>query len=215
MLFSVLSIEDSTFLPELIALLLKRQDGFELEAAKTLKEGLERLKERRYDGILLDLNLPDSLGLNTLKEIRNRTKIPVVVLAGDDDEDLKRQCIAMGARKYLVKGNATGPDIASALIDCAAERSPSLIFTGRATLAKRQIRGDLRTAEIATYIAGGFALVIIAMFIIGFSVDMFLQLKTISVSGGQYNFPNWALIVVTPALGLMVHFIFAKSKGES
>ncbi|MEA5505239.1 hybrid sensor histidine kinase/response regulator [Halotia wernerae UHCC 0503] len=68
----------------------------------------ESVKQRRFDIVLLDLSLPDSTGLDTLKEYQAEIPhIPVVVLTGLDDEKLALQALAEGAQDYLVKDQIT------------------------------------------------------------------------------------------------------------
>ncbi|MBH8556065.1 hybrid sensor histidine kinase/response regulator [Nostocaceae cyanobacterium CENA357] len=68
----------------------------------------ESVKQRRFDVVLLDLSLPDSTGLDTLKEYQAEIPdIPVVVLTGLDDEQLALQALAEGAQDYLVKDQIT------------------------------------------------------------------------------------------------------------
>ncbi|RCJ42711.1 hybrid sensor histidine kinase/response regulator [Nostoc minutum NIES-26] len=69
---------------------------------------LESKRQRKFNIVLLDLSLPDSTGLDTLKEYRLAIPdIPVVVLTGLDDEDLALQALAEGAQDYLVKDQIT------------------------------------------------------------------------------------------------------------
>ncbi len=69
---------------------------------------IESLKQYRFDLVLLDLSLSDSVGLHTLKEFRAAVPdIPVVVLTGLDDENLALQALAEGAQDYLVKDQIT------------------------------------------------------------------------------------------------------------
>jgi signal transduction histidine kinase len=61
-----------------------------------------------FDVVLLDLRLPDSTGLETVREFRNaQANIPVVVLTGMNDEELGLQAMAEGAQDYLVKDAIT------------------------------------------------------------------------------------------------------------
>ncbi len=84
---------------------------------------IESRKQRRFDLVLLDLSLPDSTGLDTLKEFRAAVfDIPVVVLTGLDDEDLALQALAEGAQDYLVKDQLTIQRLVRA-IRYAIERS--------------------------------------------------------------------------------------------
>ena len=54
---------------------------FRLETSSTLADGLARLKQGRIDAVLLDLNLPDSLGLTTFLRVQPKApQIPVVVI---------------------------------------------------------------------------------------------------------------------------------------
>ncbi|MBN1554039.1 MAG: diguanylate cyclase [Phycisphaerae bacterium] len=56
-----------------------------------------------YDIVLLDLHLPDMPGLEVLKEIHNRTDIPVIFVTGENDLSIASQAIESGAQDYIVK----------------------------------------------------------------------------------------------------------------
>ncbi|MBD2357096.1 response regulator [Tolypothrix sp. FACHB-123] len=65
-------------------------------------------KQRLFDIVLLDLHLPDSTGLDTVKKyLAAIPNISVVVLTGLDDEDLALQAMTEGAQDYLVKDQIT------------------------------------------------------------------------------------------------------------
>jgi signal transduction histidine kinase/CheY-like chemotaxis protein len=82
--------------------------GFNLNHVATLKETLLRTAEQDYDIILLDLHLPDSVGLETLKKIQvSNVMSPVIVMTGLDDEDVALEAIREGAQDYLVKTRLT------------------------------------------------------------------------------------------------------------
>ena len=60
------------------------------------------------DVVLLDLSLPDSQGLDTIKRIHDcSSHLPVVVLSGDIDEAVAIAAVVAGAQDYLVKGHIT------------------------------------------------------------------------------------------------------------
>jgi two-component system, sensor histidine kinase and response regulator len=81
-----------------------------LEYTGRLSRGLIELSSHPYDVILLDLNLPDSRGLETLKTvIKSYPKIPVVVLSGLADDVTTIEAVRRGAQDYLVKGDISGP----------------------------------------------------------------------------------------------------------
>ena len=72
-----------------------------------LAAGLERLDERP-DVVLLDLNLPDSAGIDTLTTVLRRTEtVPIVVLTGVSDRDTGIEALRRGADEYLVKDEIT------------------------------------------------------------------------------------------------------------
>jgi signal transduction histidine kinase len=68
----------------------------------------QSFRQQRFDVVLLDLHLPDSIGLDTVKEYRAAIPdISVVVLTGLDDEHLALQAMTEGAQDYLVKDDIT------------------------------------------------------------------------------------------------------------
>ena len=81
-----------------------------LDYTDRLSKGLIQLGSVVYDVILLDLNLPDSRGLDTLNTtIKRFPRIPVVVLSGLADDAITVEAVRRGAQDYLVKGDISGP----------------------------------------------------------------------------------------------------------
>lgn len=75
----------------------------------TLSKGLLELANQQIDAVLLDLNLPDSSGLQTFQQLcSNVPQTPIVVLTGFDDDQIAAQALREGAEDYLVKGNIDG-----------------------------------------------------------------------------------------------------------
>src|SRR5919202_4030552 len=86
---------------------------FGITHAEHLSEALQRLEEQSFDVILLDLSLPDSSGLETVRTTRGAApRTPLVVLSGQDDEEVALQSLKRGAQDYLVKGRGGGDTIA-------------------------------------------------------------------------------------------------------
>jgi DNA-binding response OmpR family regulator len=72
--------------------------------AGTLSAALEAL-QRPVDLVLLDLNLPDSQDLDTLRRLRARApELPILILTGIEDRQKAVQALSEGAQDYLVKG---------------------------------------------------------------------------------------------------------------
>jgi PAS domain S-box-containing protein len=85
---------------------------FNVDAVATMSEAAEGLRTKDYDVLLLDLNLPDSKGVDTVKEIRKiNSGIPVIVLTGIVDEETGLETIKKGAEDYLVKGKFSGDEL--------------------------------------------------------------------------------------------------------
>jgi len=105
----VLLIEDSPGDVRLIETLLaqSRELSFEVEWLDTLTAGMERLMACKVDVVLLDLGLPESVGIDTLQRLFARMEsVPtVVVLSGLNDETIALQAVQFGAQDYLVKGH--------------------------------------------------------------------------------------------------------------
>jgi two-component system, cell cycle response regulator len=93
-----------------------------IEVAETLSEGLDRLLKGGIEIILLDLSLPDSHGLQTLKKFNAASiNLPVIVLTGLNDEETAIRAISEGAQDYVCK-NWMEPHSLWRSIRYAAER---------------------------------------------------------------------------------------------
>lgn len=95
-----------------------------VETVGTLEEGRAALEDdaESFDLVLLDLNLPDSLGLETLDSVlETADETPVVVLTGIDDAAIGREAVERGAEDYLVKDQVT-PRLLEQTVTYAIER---------------------------------------------------------------------------------------------
>jgi PAS domain S-box-containing protein len=97
--------------------------GFHIQSSDRLGDALDLLLNKQFDVILLDLGLPDSQGLDTLRTLRGKHRhVAVVVLTGKNDEELALQALKEGAQDYLVKGDIHGSSLQRA-VRHAVERS--------------------------------------------------------------------------------------------
>ena len=104
----VLLIEDNPGDMRLIQEMLSEASDatFDLECIDRLSAGLERISEGGFDTVLLDLGLPDSVGLDTFKSLHDRApEVPIVMLTGLDDVTLAIEALNDGAQDYLVKSH--------------------------------------------------------------------------------------------------------------
>lgn len=143
----VLLVEDDRNLAELLATALAEgEEPLDSSVAHRLQTALKALEQSEPDAILLDLNLPDSRGLDTLRAVLARARnSPVVVLTGLDDRTLAREALALGAQDWLAKG-ALDPEIIQRSIRYAIERK---------RLLDRVLR--LQNIEVAARLASGVA----------------------------------------------------------
>ena len=104
--FRVLLIEDSPGDARLVDKYLSgaQHARFQVERYDRLGPGLERLVEGGIDVVLLDLNLPDSEGIETFERlIATEPRTAVVIVTGHDDMRLALRAVREGAQDYLVK----------------------------------------------------------------------------------------------------------------
>jgi diguanylate cyclase (GGDEF)-like protein len=103
----ILLVEDNPGDARLLREYLSEADGsvFELVHVNSLATGIAKLDEGGFDIVLLDLTLPDSHGLETLRKVHTHMPgVPVVVLTGFSDETQALRAVQEGAQDYLVKG---------------------------------------------------------------------------------------------------------------
>jgi len=107
----ILAIEDNPADAEILCELFDLQgSSFELRNANSLSAAGEVLSRGDTEFVLLDLGLPDSQGIDTLRTVRSRhPSLPIVVLTGFDDEEAGMLALHEGAQDYLIKGQITGP----------------------------------------------------------------------------------------------------------
>jgi signal transduction histidine kinase len=139
----VLLIEDHPPDARLIEEMLGQARGlsFTLAWAPSLTEGVQHLESQPTDVVLLDLGLPESTGLDTLKRLMAQgCAVPtLVVLSGLTDEEIAVQALHEGAQDYLVKGQ-----VDSALLVRAIRYA---IGRSRAEEALRQAHADAQAAK--------------------------------------------------------------------
>jgi len=109
----VLLIEDNPGDARLIQYMLSQARGlvFQFDWVDNLAAGIAHLKAQPSDVVLLDLGLPQSNGLETLRRLLEQvpTGPALMVLSGLNDEDVAVQAVQSGAQDYLVKGQVDTP----------------------------------------------------------------------------------------------------------
>ncbi|MBP7830305.1 MAG: sigma-54-dependent Fis family transcriptional regulator [Kiritimatiellae bacterium] len=100
---TILLVDDSEATRKVLAANLSRQ-GYEIQAAASLAEAREAVSRSVFDGILLDLELPDGNGLNWLPELReSQPHAAIVIITGTGDIPSAVQAMQQGADHFLTK----------------------------------------------------------------------------------------------------------------
>ena len=102
----IILVEDNPGDAIIIQEMLKEiyDNQFDLHRFQRVDEGLKHLNED-FDIMLLDLNLPDSQGIETFNTMNNHApELPIIILTGLIDEELAINIVSEGALDYLVKG---------------------------------------------------------------------------------------------------------------
>ena len=102
----ILAVEDNPADLRLLREILKDsvEPRFTISHCERIAECIEKLKNDKFDIVLLDMNLPDSHGLEGLENIvKEKSDIPVILFTGIEDEGLGMQAIKNQATDYLVK----------------------------------------------------------------------------------------------------------------
>ncbi len=106
---------------------------FTLEHTDRLSTGIALLRHTRFDALLLDLGLPDSQGLDTVKTVlSHHPTVPIIVLTGRDDDELAAEAVGVGAQDFICKENLP---------------SSTLVRTLRHAIERGKIREKLRESE--------------------------------------------------------------------
>jgi len=138
----ILLIEDDPADADLVHAMFARHPDrrFHLECANCLSAGLARLASAAANLVLLDLNLPDSRGLNSFKRVHHQYPlIPIIVLTGIQDEALAAATIQQGAQDYLVKGQ----------VECNA-----LVRTVSNAIERARLQAELRNLSLLDDLTG-------------------------------------------------------------
>ncbi|MEC1622315.1 response regulator transcription factor [Bacillus mojavensis] len=95
-------VEDDHSISEMVNHYLTKE-GFDIVHAFDGEGGIRRFQEQAYDLILLDIMLPELNGMDVLKIIREKSKIPVLMISAKDGDVDKALGLGFGADDYIAK----------------------------------------------------------------------------------------------------------------
>lgn len=123
---------------------------FDLITRKSLHEAVEVLSEQKIDVAILDLNLPDSRGLETFRRVvQSSPEVPVVILSGEAEQAVAVAAVREGAQDYIVKTDSAGTHHLARSVQFAIERvrrqraEASLLATQQQLSIAREIQQQL------------------------------------------------------------------------
>lgn len=90
-----------------LTIMLLRTYAIELDTSLSGRMALDLLSKKKYDVILMDINLPDTNGFYIINHINKSNGInaitPIVMLTGNKNKSSVQQAIAAGAKGYIIK----------------------------------------------------------------------------------------------------------------
>lgn len=98
----VILVEDEKQIRRFVRLALESA-GCQVFEAETARNGLTEAGTRKPDLVVLDLGLPDQDGIEFIRDLRNWSSVPVIVLSARSDESNKIAALDAGADDYLTK----------------------------------------------------------------------------------------------------------------
>lgn len=99
---SLLIVDDEKQIRRLLRVTLE-SEGYKVRETETGRLGLQEVAHQAPDGIILDLGLPDMEGTEVIKQLREWSKVPVLVLSVREGEEDKIAALDAGADDYLTK----------------------------------------------------------------------------------------------------------------
>jgi two-component system KDP operon response regulator KdpE len=98
----ILIIDDEPQIRRVMKMALNAE-GYIVADARSAQEGLEKLRQDRYDLVLLDVNMPGMTGLEACPEIRRNSEIAIIMLTVRNAEKEKIAALDAGADDYVTK----------------------------------------------------------------------------------------------------------------
>jgi two-component system KDP operon response regulator KdpE len=98
----ILVVEDDEDTAEVVCTVMENA-GYQAIAVETGENALQEIWSQTPDLILLDLGLPDIHGLEVLRQVRDRSFLPLIVISGSSNEGGKVEALEAGADDYMSK----------------------------------------------------------------------------------------------------------------
>jgi len=107
----ILVVDDDSQIRRVMRTTLEAQ-GYEVDEAGSGERAIELVLASKYDLVILDINLPGKTGIETCKQIRNGTSVPIIMLTVRDSSTDKIEALDAGAQDYVTKPFTMGEMLA-------------------------------------------------------------------------------------------------------
>ena len=138
----ILVVDDDPQIRRVMRVTLTGQ-GYEVDDVKSGEAALDKLRDQRFDLVLLDMNMPGIGGIETCREIREQSEIAIIMLTVRDSESDKVAALDAGADDYVTK--PYNPSELLARMRAALRRTPGTQGpAGRLMLGAVEVDFDTR-----------------------------------------------------------------------
>src|SRR3569623_530603 len=142
---TVVLIEDAKQIRRFVRTALEGE-GIAVYDAETGKQGLVEAATRKPDLVIVDLGLPDTDGLDVIRELRGWSELPVIVLSARTQESEKVAALDAGADDYLTKPFGV-PELLARIRAQLRRRTQASAASGRFRMGTLLIDLPARTAS--------------------------------------------------------------------
>lgn len=97
----ILIIEDDSNLQEGLEFALKSE--YEIEKTNFTKKGIQLIRKKTYDAVILDCNLPDGNGYDLCEQVRKFSEVPILMLTARDSEMDEVRALELGMNDFMSK----------------------------------------------------------------------------------------------------------------
>lgn len=102
----ILVVDDSKVMREMIVACLRAQPGLEFTHAASGLEAIEKLSLKKFELVVLDLNMPDIGGIEVVEFVRGQDRLrnlPIIIVTTRGDEASKTRALEAGASRFMTK----------------------------------------------------------------------------------------------------------------
>ena len=102
----VLIVEDSPAMRQLIRFALNKVEGLEVLEANDGVDGLSKLTGKKFDLLIVDINMPIMDGLKLIDMVRKNAEhqdVPILIITTESAEEDRQRAMALGVNEYLTK----------------------------------------------------------------------------------------------------------------